>query len=103
VRQEFNLTDEGMARVHKKIQEAHEKDGYVLSPRAAAALIVHDTPPKPLEPTGYSGGWDMFAGDTEAEKANLKSLIDDPDAWLHREVDKIHREFVGQNRLPIGV
>jgi len=90
--EEFSFTSEGVEKMRKLIKETNEKDGYVLSPRAAAAMIAHDTP-KPIAPTGFaSNRWDMFASDDKAEQDDINSLIKDPDAWLDRQIPKILNE-----------
>lgn len=99
VKGEFQFTDEGMDRVKKRAED----DKIPL--RAAAALLVHETPPEPVAPTGLTGTgrWDLFgkSGD-DAKDADLKRLVDDPDAWLETQIPKI----LGENRsarLPVGV
>lgn len=99
VRSEFSFTDEGMDRVRKRATD----DNIPL--RAAAALINHETP-EPVTPTGLTGTgrWDLFGASGDKEKdADLKALVDDPDAWLERQVPKILGEHRNAARLPVGV
>lgn len=101
---EFGLTTEGIEKLKKLIKETHEKDGYVLSPRAAAAQLIHDTP-KTIAPSGFTGNrWDLFSSDDKGEQDDINSLIKDPDGWLDRQIPKIlNEERAKTARLPVGV
>lgn len=95
---EFQLTDEGLANA-QKIAEEHK-----LTPRAAAALSVHDAP-KPVEPSGFSpAGWDLFGtgSGTAEEQADMKALLEDPDQWFDRTAGKMFNDAKRAGRLPVG-
>ena len=96
-KEEFGLTDEGLAAA-KKIAEEQK-----VPPRAAAALAVHDAP-KPVEPSGFSpANWDLFRNSgTADEQADMKALLDDPDAWFDRTAGKMFSDAKRAGRLPVG-
>jgi hypothetical protein len=97
-REEFGLTDEGLTAAQKIAEEQK------LTPRAAAALAVHDAP-KPIEPSGFSpNGWDLFgiAGGTADEQADMKALLEDPDGWFDRTAAKHFSDAKRAGRLPVG-
>lgn len=96
-REEFGLTDEGLASAQKIAEEQK------LTPRAAAALAVHDAP-RPVEPSGFSPqGWDLFHNSgTADEQADMKALLDDPDAWFDRTAAKHFSDAKRAGRLPVG-
>ncbi len=96
VKSEFSFTDEGMDRVRKRSEE----DKIPL--RAAAALLVHETP-EPVQPSGISGGrWDLFApsGEKDAD-ADLQVLMKDPERWMESVIEKTWNP--GRKPLPVGV
>ena len=86
-RTEFELTDDGLAAARKIAEEQK------LTPRAAAAITVHDTP-KPAQPSGFTpSGWNLFGpGPSEGEQADMKALLDDPDGWFDRTAAKVLSE-----------
>lgn len=96
-RDEFELTDEGL-KAAQKIAEDQK-----LTPRAAAALARHDAP-KPVEPSGFSpNGWDLFRNTgSEADQADFKNLVDDPDAWFDRTAARMFSDAKRAGRLPVS-
>jgi hypothetical protein len=97
-REEFRLTDEGLTAAQKIAEDQK------LTPRAAAALAVHEAP-RPVEPSGFSPqGWDLFgtAGGTADEQADMKALLEDPDQWFDRTAGKMFSDAKRAGRLPVG-
>jgi|SRR5579883_2402352 len=93
VREQFGLTDEGMDRVRKVMEEKKISD-----PEIAAGYVVGTTKPEPAGQSNLGGSWNFFSADGKEAQEDLAAMVNDPDAWFERQVPKI----IGESRsLPV--
>lgn len=98
VRSEFQLTDEGVEEVKKRMVKES-----IADPRAAAALVVHEKP-KAVESNSFgTTRWDFFGSQDKDQLDDIKALVADPDAWLDQQIPKILAEERNKARLPVTV
>lgn len=91
IRKRYALTDEGMGKITKIMQERNIPDPY------AAAALFNEYNPKPTQETS---SWEPSRWNFQEESVvDTKALFKDEDMWADRETGKILTEMRQQNAV----